>query len=162
MSPPSQVLLKVLPGRAQGWIPTKPSATASQELVCPLDLCRWWCQQGGRSSVLPWKQAVLTLQVRPADSLVTPTPFLFQFPKARGRCQWVVKGKSVILASQAGSGIGWGHTFSLGKELGRFTVLAGGGWEVKEFCSDTCCHEDSPPLAPFSGARRGARIQKFN
>ena len=45
--------------------------------------------------MLPWKQAVSTLQVRPADPLVPhPLPFI-QFPKARDGCQWVVKGSQL-------------------------------------------------------------------
>lgn len=73
--------------------------------------------------MLPWEQAVSTLQVRPADPLVTPTPFLL-FSSLK---QWWMsvggKGKSVILArSRQGQGTGVG-----GRHPSIWKLNQGGG-----------------------------------
>lgn len=93
---PSQVLLKVSQAELKGGFSVKPSATASQESVCPLDLCRWWWPAGREKLCVAMETGSLYTagQACRFSSHPHPLPFI-QFPKARGRCQWVVKGSQL-------------------------------------------------------------------
>ena len=127
---PSQELLKVSQAELKAGFSVKPSTTASQESVCPLRLCRWWWPAGREKLCVAMETGSLYTAGQACRSSSHPHPLPFiQFPKARGGCQWVVKGSQLswLEAGRVGDR-GRGTTpFDLETEPGRRLKKPTGG-----------------------------------
>lgn len=93
---PPQEILKVSQAELKGGFSVKSPTTASQESVCPLHLCRRWWPAGREKLCVAMETGSLYTAGQACRSSSHPHPLPFiQFPKARGGCQWVVKGSQL-------------------------------------------------------------------